>query len=86
MLLSARAELLSLQGHTAEASRELWSVWTLDPRRAGAVEAGWLAARLADSALADTARAHMLYSQLARQTIDLDVRREARQRLVAAER
>jgi len=82
----ARAELLSLQGHAAEASRELWSVWTLDPRRAGAVEAGWLAARLADSALADTARAHMLYSDLARQTIDLDVRREARQRLVAAER
>jgi len=82
----ARAELLSLQGHAAEASRELWSVWTLDPRRPGAVEAGWLAARLADSAVSDTARAHMLYSELARQTIDLDVRREARQRLVEAER
>ncbi len=77
----ARAEVMTMAGRGAEALDDLDAIWRLEGRRAMAVPAGWLAARLADSALSRPDQAHLWYTRLAEQSKDLGVRRMAREGL-----
>jgi tetratricopeptide (TPR) repeat protein len=76
-----RADVYALTGHPAEAQREYASAWRQQMSLPAASIAGWRAARLADSALADPVSARNLYRELAGHAGDLDVRWRARQRL-----
>ena len=79
--MMARADVFALTGRPADAQREYADAWRQQISLPAASVAGWRAARLADSALADPPRARQLYLELARRAADLDVRWRARQRL-----
>ena len=77
----ARAQVMAMSGEGLKGLDDLDVIWRQDPHRATAIAAGWLAARLADSALARPDRARDGYTRLARQSKDLEIRRMARERL-----